>query len=550
MNRHIAAYPQHRIFTEISRQLRSTDVNPLVKARAVRRKLMSKKQKPGTQETRARHWTFTVNEPEKMTKEVQDRLAAAAEHFAWQLEQAPSTGHLHYQCYIGFPQQLRFAAVKSLLPAGAHIEMCINPAKSWEYCLKDDTCADPTTRKHSAECPKGQREGLKQNEWTAFQEYARSHTWGECLENWARLRTHESTMRAIFEMKMSRDHSLAKSVTCFWGPPGTGKSLTVRGLLEGKEYFRAFNGKWFDGYAYEKILWIDDMQPKQFTRASFLQLCDFGTVRMEVKGGTVLIVADTIYITSNYHPSDWFEKGEAACRRMTIYHVVPGDVGLDQRQGNTVPAVAQKNQQTLLQLLGKAAADSIAVPPDDSPTETATQSPTTAEPEAQENSVVGTLEQLAKFAKYQPPVPDDTPVVSVASLERVRHLSQIIHDDVERTGDIGGPSDDDGCDATSLGHRERPAEPAGRVAAAPKPPGRVRQPFSVRFRFGDGPKNKQPAKPSQKGDGFALKRTHARLWTASEPPQNNLPTGAVAPTWKSVVPGQDSEEGSSSASDE
>jgi len=54
-----------------------------------------------------------------------------------QIEQAPSTGTLHYQLMVQTPQT-RFAAIKKAFPT-AHIEICRNKSALSQYVTKEDT---------------------------------------------------------------------------------------------------------------------------------------------------------------------------------------------------------------------------------------------------------------------------------------------------------------------------------------------------------------------------------------------------------------------------
>lgn len=116
-----------------------------------------------------------------------------------------------------------------------------------------------------------------------------------------------------------REHHAAVRCNCtaIFGPPGVGKSSTVELMMsetlghtarEDDDYFRVANGKWFDGYNYQKIIWIDDLAPNQFVRSHLLQLMETGRFRSEVKGGFVMIKVTHMFITSNWPPREWFSR--------------------------------------------------------------------------------------------------------------------------------------------------------------------------------------------------------------------------------------------------
>lgn len=306
--------------------------------------------------SQARHWVFTINNPTPEDFEILMKLETQCKYGAWQLEHGEKEETLHVQGYIGFENRIRFGAMKEKLPR-SHLEVAASPSKAYDYCIKDDTRINSLFKGNR---PAESQAGLKSNQWKVFQEYTKTHDWDECVEEFPHLLKDEGAMRKIFERKFKKNEAPSKKIVCFWGPPDTGKSSTVLKLLEGVDYFKQDNGKWWDGYNYEETVFIDDMEPGRFTRSIFLSLLDERQfVRGEIKGGSALIRATTIYITSNYDPQLWFEKqekknmGEAVCRRMEIWHCTENSVPERQRQqgGNTVPPAVKLTQATLLAAL-------------------------------------------------------------------------------------------------------------------------------------------------------------------------------------------------------
>jgi len=326
-----------------------------------------------TKEHQARHWVFTWNNPPLNWKQQCDQVAGiSCEHFAFQLEKG-ELGTQHVQGYFGFGGKgLRLSACKLLLDPKVHWEQAKAPHKAWLYCQKEDT-----RQAAGSDCgcaPAAPTDGLKQNRWQTFRDFAGEHTWLECFDSFPDLVPRQGAMRAIYERKLTLDHDCEKKITVIYGESGVGKSYTAKKMLEGKKYFRKdCTNKWWDGYSYEDIVWLDDMQPKSgFSRSSFLQLLDRGVVQAEVKGGITTIVATTIVITSNYKPEEWFEKSEAVMRRVNyLYEVKAGGKVSEvrQRQGNTVPAVAQKVQRSIFEMMQKEDESGIVLGADDESTE-------------------------------------------------------------------------------------------------------------------------------------------------------------------------------------
>jgi hypothetical protein len=323
---------------------------------------------------------ITENASEHFEKTIKTIRECGAKYFAVQEEKAPETGHLHLQGYVGFTNPRHFSAMKKLFP-GCHLEMAIDPAKGWSYCLKDDSWTG-RVRIQSDEKPptvEENRGGLKQEVWKKFLDYAKDHSWDECVDAfpslWAR---EEPGMRKHYERLHIKGKEVPKKeIYIFWGPPGTGKSTAVKSQINA-EYYQLMEGKWMDGYNYEDILFIDDFQPGQMSRSSLIRLMEPGPARMEIKGGVVNVIASKIYITSNWSPDEWFpekdkdsqyDRAVAIWRRAECYHFEEGSVTHDTHgRGNTrAPAVSAvlKNQQTLVSMLKRKEPD----PPENSPEE-------------------------------------------------------------------------------------------------------------------------------------------------------------------------------------
>lgn len=107
------------------------------------------------------------------------------------------------------------------------------------------------------------------------------------------------------------------------GPPGSGKTRAAK-LLGGIgaptastfELPIASNGRWFDGYFGQKYVVIDEFEGSLYLN-EILKLLDPWYVRMvPIKGSHVWFDPDQIDVTSNNHPSTWYEYKEGARQLM------------------------------------------------------------------------------------------------------------------------------------------------------------------------------------------------------------------------------------------
>jgi len=126
------------------------------------------------------------------------------------------------------------------------------------------------------------------------------------------------------------EHSECRGIWIY-GPPGTGKSHTAR-LISKSPYLKQQN-KWFDGYAGEHDIILDDLDTPAL--GHHLKIwSDKYACTGEVKGGQVQLTHRTFIVTSNYHPTKLFldkdgNPDEVMCaaiiRRFKFYYF--GSIG-------------------------------------------------------------------------------------------------------------------------------------------------------------------------------------------------------------------------------
>lgn len=110
-------------------------------------------------------------------------------------------------------------------------------------------------------------------------------------------------------------------VHVFYGKTGTGKTRTV---MEMKDIYKLdmSNNIWFDGYTNQKNLLIDDFYG-WIRFGQLLNILDGYKLRLDKKGSFGWAHWNNVYITSNKHPSNWYnnltvDQVEALNRRITF----------------------------------------------------------------------------------------------------------------------------------------------------------------------------------------------------------------------------------------
>jgi ABC-type dipeptide/oligopeptide/nickel transport system ATPase component len=95
-------------------------------------------------------------------------------------------------------------------------------------------------------------------------------------------------------------------VIWIYGESGSGKTKMAHELTDDTRYVKRFTNKnkWFDGYEVNKHLIIDDFRGSQLDFTEFISILDGCEHRIEYKGGSRQLLAQTIVLTS-INPTDF-----------------------------------------------------------------------------------------------------------------------------------------------------------------------------------------------------------------------------------------------------
>ena len=81
-------------------------------------------------------------------------------------------------------------------------------------------------------------------------------------------------------------------------------SPLARRLLEGA------GGKWWDGYSGQETVVLDDFKDYAMPLVELQRLLDWYPLWVEVKGGSVPMMAKRYVLTSNTSPDDWYIRAD------------------------------------------------------------------------------------------------------------------------------------------------------------------------------------------------------------------------------------------------
>jgi len=250
---------------------------------------------PGSPQSR--YWCFTLN---NYTREHDYRSPFGPQLSYWCAgREVGESGTRHLQGYIELKSRQRLSYLRAKMP-GAHWEMRRGSGEEAStYCKKDGDFDE-----WGSLCVSNQG---KRSDLEAVADSLKS---GKTISEVASEYPVEyiKYAKGIHALKSSIDASQAKKpprVVVFWGETGTGKSYKVS--QESPDVYFTSNCKWYDGYDGQRDICFDDYEG-QITLANFLRLLDRYPVTVENKGGSVQFNPTRIYITSHFHPRQWYRE--------------------------------------------------------------------------------------------------------------------------------------------------------------------------------------------------------------------------------------------------
>lgn len=275
------------------------------------------------QESKAKNWVFTVNNPsddDSLTPEAWPACSFAC----WQKESGEA-GTPHFQGYVQFSERITLSEMKTLLGLErAHFEVARgSPEANRVYCSKEEGRLDGPFSWGTISGGQGTRTDILAVKDAVDAGASRADLYEDHFATYLRME------RAINNYKSFRAvaRSTAPVVLLFVGLAGMGKSRSAWTLANmlGSVYMcprPKGSGSYFDKYDNQDVFYIDEMSGAFCTPTFFNCLCDRYPMEIPVHGGVGhQFNSPYIIITANRIPSMWWKVDfnlAAIMRRITV----------------------------------------------------------------------------------------------------------------------------------------------------------------------------------------------------------------------------------------
>lgn len=268
-----------------------------------------------------KHWCFTLN---NYTDEDIKRLQSIQELDVFQYivfgKERGDSGTPHLQGFVSFKRRKTFRFTQDALGGKAHLERARGtPSQAAAYCKKDGAFEEYGI------CPGGQ--GTRTDLLGVATAVKAGTPFKEISEKYPAevLRYGSGILRLRQYYRPNRTQP--PQIWVFWGKTGTGKTRRVWEFADQEKLYVHPGERWFDGYDQHPAVLFDDFDGSWFKLTYLLKLLDRYLMPVPVKGAYSWWCPNTIYITSNQHPKDWYPNGssehkEALMRRLNEFGTI------------------------------------------------------------------------------------------------------------------------------------------------------------------------------------------------------------------------------------
>lgn len=216
-------------------------------------------------------------------------------------EECPETKKAHLQCFAYYSDKKSVNKFRKEV-APSHVETIRGTIEdNIKYCSKGGNFTEYGERPHQ-----GRRTDLEK----IVKDCKAGKKMREIVED-----QPEAAVRYLGNIQkihgmFAKKRDWVMDVRIYHGSPGSGKTKAVYDEFGANNiYAKSPSHKWWDGYAGEDCVLIDDFEPFEqgyFNFRELLRLFDRYPMSIEFKGGVTEFRSKTVIITTNIDPDSWY----------------------------------------------------------------------------------------------------------------------------------------------------------------------------------------------------------------------------------------------------
>jgi len=242
-------------------------------------------------------------------------LAPGVSWIAGQVELGEG-GFLHWQLAVYFKLRVVLSTLHASLSGKGHYELARSAAIE-EYVFKEDTAVLGTRFTLGS---KPFKRGSARD-WDAVYNQAIKGEFSDIEKSI--LVPYYSSIKRIYQDNLAPT-DMERTVYVYWGATGTGKSRRAWQEAGMDAYPKDPRTKFWDGYRGQKHVVIDEFRG-DIAIGHLLRWLDRYPVIVEVKGSSAVLSAQTLWLTSNLSPTQWYpdideETMSSLLRRIKVTH--------------------------------------------------------------------------------------------------------------------------------------------------------------------------------------------------------------------------------------
>lgn len=267
-----------------------------------------------------KNWAFTAFIGDDDPKQFLDVLWAsdALDYLVGQLEAAPTTGEKHIQGFITLKAKKRLTWLKKNLDSEVHWEPAKGTAaQNRVYCTKEDSRVEGPWE-FGEFVTQGRTKGLDKAIEMVKARATDTAIAEEIPAVYVRHYRGLQELRRALKITAEQRTWLPELWVVF-GPSGSGKSRWAREAFP-DAFWKSAGTPWWDGYWGQETVVLDDFTGRFMPLTDFQHLLDGNPMQVEIKGGSVPMLARRIVITSNWRPDEWYSEkvdpARSVCRRV------------------------------------------------------------------------------------------------------------------------------------------------------------------------------------------------------------------------------------------